>query len=172
MALPPDLILKIFFKLSTRDLLCSRSVCKSWYNLITNPDFTNNYARNSHFTTIVLSQHSYNLKNFFLHKITLSGEFIQPRIKLINGLLFLLLRRLNDHHNMNKVKEEVYVINPLFRGCFKLGDYRILNKGGRLAQYKLGFVPTTNKFKLLRIVFRDDGRFQEANIFSVGEDVK
>ncbi|PIN02395.1 hypothetical protein CDL12_25091 [Handroanthus impetiginosus] len=187
--LPTDLILEIFFKLSTRDLLCSMGVCKSWYNLIANPDFTNNYTRNSHFTTIVLSKRSYNFKNFFLLEIAPSGEFIQTPIKskvptqaktdsmisvigLLDGLLFLLLRRLHDHCDLNKVKEEVYIINPLFRGCFKLEDCRIVDKGSCLTQYKLGFVPSTNKFKLLRIVFQDDRRFQEANIFSVGEDVK
>ncbi|PIM97809.1 hypothetical protein CDL12_29716 [Handroanthus impetiginosus] len=181
--LPIDLILEIFFILSTKDLFCCMSVCKSWYNLITNPNFTANYTRNLPFPTVLLAC-GFSSRKFFLVEIHPSGEFTQKPIKpkipdhsetesflsvigFLDGLLFLLLSKRHDLHNM---REQVYFCNPLFGGCFKLGDYKIVDKGNRFTQYVLGLVPSTSQFKLLRIVFEKDRRLQEAHVFTVGED--
>ncbi|PIN02396.1 hypothetical protein CDL12_25092 [Handroanthus impetiginosus] len=181
--LPIDLILEIFFKLSTTDLFCCMSVCKSWYNLITNPNFTANYRRNSPFPTVLFGC-SFARRKFFLVEIHPNGEFIQKPIKpklpdhsetesfltvigFLYGLLFLLQGKRHDLHNM---REQIYFCNPLFGGCFKLGDYKIVAKGDRFTRYVLGFVPLTNQFKLLRIVYEEDRRLKEAHIFTVGED--
>lgn len=45
--IPPELLIEIFIRLPVKSLVCFTSVCKSWYALITNPEFINMHANHT-----------------------------------------------------------------------------------------------------------------------------
>ncbi|KAI3468545.1 hypothetical protein Pfo_025208 [Paulownia fortunei] len=187
MELPTDLVLEIFRRLPCKDVLSSKCVCRAWYKLLSDPDFTTTYARNSPFTTLILT-HGYMDKSVFLLEFAADGELIRTpifkpevpdfvetdldsKLSIIgscNGLLFLLLRRCY----CDRLAEKVYVCNPLLGGCVALAEDKVVKQPWDCVEYKLGYVPFTNNFKLLRFVYQDNKIVEQAKIFTVGMDDK
>ncbi|PIN24766.1 hypothetical protein CDL12_02511 [Handroanthus impetiginosus] len=178
MELPRDLMYGVFFRLQCRDVVSCRGVCRAWYNPLSDPNFSTYYTR--------FSPHHDRSDYFFLIHIDANGEFIWRPIKpkvprssetrtivevvgSCDGLVFLLLRNFNYPHTT----EPVYVCNPLLGGrCHALRKFFRVNKLVGRVEYKLGFVPPTNKIKLLSIGFDGDGRVLEAHILTFRGDDK
>ncbi|PIN00863.1 hypothetical protein CDL12_02510 [Handroanthus impetiginosus] len=188
MELPTDLMFDIFFRLECKDILCCKGVCRAWYNFLSDPNFSTNYARYSPPLTLLASQHRRGYGEYlFLIHVGANGEFIRRRIKpksrrylnrysivtvigSCNGLVFLL--RITFNYSLRTLTEQVYFGNPLLGGCVALIEFKRVNKRVCYEEYKLGFVPSTDKIKLLRIGFEKDGGVLEAHIMTFREDDK
>ncbi|PIN00866.1 hypothetical protein CDL12_26633 [Handroanthus impetiginosus] len=187
MELPTDLMLDIFFRLECNDILICKGVCKAWYKILSDPNFSTDFVRHSPLLTLLVTKCCRAFSEYlFLIQVAAHGEFIwrpiTPKalgsskrnsiVKVIgscNGLVFLLW--LNFSFPRLKT-EQVYFGNPLLGGCVALIEFKRLNNRLRYEEYKLGFVPSTNKIKLLRTGFDDDGRVEEAHIMTFREDDK
>ncbi|KAG8375413.1 hypothetical protein BUALT_Bualt10G0097500 [Buddleja alternifolia] len=165
------MIFEVFMRLPTKDIMYSKMACKSWYKLLSSPKFTEYYTRYSPFTTTLWLHVSENPPGiiaanplagnaFFLLEVTEGGDYYRTYIKpkspefyktglalfvdSCNGLLFLWLKK------HKKIKVSLMV------------------------EYKPGYIPSTDTYKLLRVVYYSLHHLviKEANILTVGKDLK
>ncbi|KAL7122621.1 hypothetical protein ACP275_01G055400 [Erythranthe tilingii] len=185
MDIPPDLLQEIFIRLPCKDVVVSKCVCRSWYNLLSHPDFTANYTINSPFTAL-FSEHL-NPKSFSLLQLGQNGGLIRtpinpklpgyPAEKLDsnnsdlqfigtrNGLLSLLLRI----RSRNRTIEKIYFFDPIFDECFEIAENNVaVEEFGY--EYMVGYVPEIETYKILRFVYDDNQQVLRAKILSVGVD--
>ncbi|KAK6158518.1 hypothetical protein DH2020_005832 [Rehmannia glutinosa] len=188
MELPNDLFTEVLVRLPLKDILISRCVCRTWNILISNPYFSSYYAKNSPYTSIFITQAFSKLKSLSLlqfsanEELSLYSRYISikpkvPRVVDINsdpwvtiigscdGSLFLL------HTSVyldDRVIDKIYLCNPLFERCVKIAE-DIGNSQWGVSKYEVGYIPSTNSYKLLRFGY-DGGRVKEAKIFTVGVD--
>ncbi|KAK6158522.1 hypothetical protein DH2020_005836 [Rehmannia glutinosa] len=184
MELPNDLIKEILVRLPLKDILSYKCVCREWYMLISNPNFTTYYAQHSPFTTIFLDQYHFCTKSLSLLEFSPNGDFTQIRIKpkipefqdinsngvtiigSCDGWLFLLYHAYRPCYLDDRVIDKIYFCNPLFERCVEIAQDR--SPWGDL-DYKVGYIPSTNNYKLLRILYNRN-RVEEAKIFTIGVD--
>ncbi|KAG8389083.1 hypothetical protein BUALT_Bualt02G0192300 [Buddleja alternifolia] len=189
--LPTDLIHKIFSRVQVKAIARCKVVCSAWYNLLSVPDFVNYYAKNTPFTTLLLSQHhkavtcTTKRDTFSFAEISEDGNdctrtTIEPKVPgwpkqdaylfikgSCNGLLCLLL------HNFRVDCEVIYIYNPTSGETISLPQHTFKQNELSYAAYKFGFSPSTNKFKVLKIVpitMSNGDRTQRCEIFTVGVD--
>ncbi|KAG8389444.1 hypothetical protein BUALT_Bualt02G0230100 [Buddleja alternifolia] len=198
--LPTDLIYKIFCRLQVKFISRCRVVCKAWYNLLSIPGFVNYYAKNTPFTTLVLSHYQQaaaitERDIFSFLEISEDGDdctrttinaklpFWPQRNSALsledscNGLLcFLLYNHKVDCH-------VIYIYNPTSGKSISLPEHRFRQhpiifkhpyEEYSLA-YLFGFSPSTNNFKVLKSVHIFDKRNKKdrvvrSEIFTVGVD--
>ncbi|KAG8389082.1 hypothetical protein BUALT_Bualt02G0192200 [Buddleja alternifolia] len=190
--LPTDLIHKIFSRLQLKYILRSRVVCRAWYNLFSVPDFMHHYAKNTPFTTLLLSHYQQAVTatehhTFSFVEISEEGDCtrttIEPKLPFCrkqdsflsikgscNGLLCLLLH--------NSRFEVIYIYNPTSGESISL-PVHTFDKYERAylvsLVYEFGFSPSTNNFKVLKINHQktiNGERVQQCEIFTVGVDHK
>ncbi|KAI3468546.1 hypothetical protein Pfo_025209 [Paulownia fortunei] len=184
-ALPASLLLEIFFRLPIVVVMKCKLVCTAWYKLLSESNFTDDYRRNSTFTHLLLPMNRRTADSssqlLYLLEITENGDCIRRPIKLklpgwverkssefvigsCNGLLSLSQCRVGV--------EVIYISNPLTGECIGLPEHERDHDDKSFVLYKIGFSPSTDKFKVLRIAYKtwNDSRIEECEIFTVGVD--
>lgn len=184
-ALPASLLLEIFVRLPIVVLMKCKSVCKAWYNLLSESSFTDYYGRNTTFTHLLLPVNRRTdfstSQLLYLLEITGNGDCIRIPIKLklpgwlvtkssefvigsCNGLLSL--------SNYKPGVEVIYISNPITGECFELPKHERGHEDKSFVLYKIGYSPPMDKFKVLRIACKtwNDSKVEQCEIFTVGVD--
>ncbi|KAG8375244.1 hypothetical protein BUALT_Bualt10G0080100 [Buddleja alternifolia] len=193
MDVPTAILLEIFLKLPVYAITRCKSVCKSWFNLLvsTDPYFANVYTRNPPFTTLLLSEEcsGNSSTSFFLLEISEDGNNcmrtrFEPRVPdwldaksdlcLISSSKGLLC--LCEHKYIAWfMVETIYISNPITGECIALPPHRVPYRHGAttIIVYKFDFSPSTNNFKVMRVVYtsvRTANEKVQVEIFTVGVD--
>ncbi|KAL3819529.1 hypothetical protein ACJIZ3_005434 [Penstemon smallii] len=173
--LPISICHEIFFRVSTRDIMQCKRVCKSWYKLLCEPDFSVTYSKKSPFTTLIVRSTPGEVLD--LLEISDNGDIVSTRIKpgwlktkfhlssSCNGLLCLI----SAH---KRGVELVHIINPVMGECIALPQHEIGYKVHVFSRYTLVFCPSINRFKVVSIIYQDWGEKEvdRCEIFTVGVD--
>ncbi|KAG8375240.1 hypothetical protein BUALT_Bualt10G0079700 [Buddleja alternifolia] len=157
--IPIAILLEIFLKLPVRAIIRCKSVCKSWFNLLStnHPYFTNVYAKNSPFTALVLRRGVLET----CRRVSEDGNScmrtrFEPRVPDYldaKSALYLIsssqgLLCLCEHKYVACfIVETVYISNPITAECIALRPHRVPYRNGNLILYEFGFSPSTNNFK-------------------------
>ncbi|KAJ0561292.1 putative F-box domain, galactose oxidase/kelch, beta-propeller, kelch-type beta propeller [Helianthus annuus] len=163
--LPPELIIDIFLRLPVKTLIRCTSVCKQWYVLIRNPNFStshfNSYNNNNHDNQYILIGNT-NIchvvcdKTFQLMHTVQAPFHLSPNRKYSlnfigssNGLLCLAPGLEYTLGN------DVYIWNPSVRACKKLPVSRFSDHEFRGVVSRLGFAfhESSNDYKVVRLVY-------------------
>ncbi|KAG8375174.1 hypothetical protein BUALT_Bualt10G0072900 [Buddleja alternifolia] len=184
-ALPASILTEIFLRFPIVDLMKLKLVCTSWYKLISESSFTDIYCSNSPFTTLLLPMNISTIISssqvLYLLEISENGNCIRTPIRprlpgwmqrkssefvigSCNGLLSLSMQR--------NGAEVIYVSNPIMGEYVELPEHERDHDDTRFVVYKIGFSPSVNNFKVLRIVYKTwlDTNVEECEIFTVGVD--
>ncbi|XP_016494007.2 F-box protein At3g07870-like [Nicotiana tabacum] len=164
--LPSSILEDIFLRLSPKTIFICQSVCKSWLNLISHPEFIKLHLSKSHTNLIIYNiNHSRSsLFNFVnlenkpnYHRLTFEPNFHLdiktnfPNINFnpvgsIHGLVCLYYKPLD-----NNVLDIVYIFNPTTRQYIELPEPKGLRNCPNLVTYGFGFDPMRMEYKVIRI---------------------
>ncbi|KAL3814461.1 hypothetical protein ACJIZ3_015729 [Penstemon smallii] len=198
--LPKPLCQEIFVRIPARDIMHCKLVCKPWYKILGQPSFAILYAKRSPFSTIIVRAVIYSRKPqlglnnlilpgipwksnevWYLVEFSNNGDFVWTGFKptlpasLIenstfdvssscNGLLCLTVH--------TPALDIVCISNPVLGECFALPQHEKDQPGDYVkSRYILGFVPSMNRFKVVRIVCeRGEDRITKCEILTIGVD--
>ncbi|KAL3635812.1 hypothetical protein CASFOL_020359 [Castilleja foliolosa] len=181
--LPVSLLLEIFLRLGIEALIYCKSVCKSWYKLLSESSFSDFYEKYSGTTHLMLPKPllrckidyepvyllefdknwdcSVRLINLRLPKTVHTSSLVDV-VNSCNGLFTLLFDEL------------VYISNPITGVCIELPKHRKELIEMDEVLYKIGFSPSENKFKVVRHAYHtlNDNVINKLSILTVGVDKK
>ncbi|KAI5677166.1 hypothetical protein M9H77_08116 [Catharanthus roseus] len=172
----------IFTRLPIAAILNSKKVCKAWYFLLSDPEFSKAYHKKPPFTSIVVSlgnsafcllelnaDNRYTIKRNSPQIFRNPPGFSERSVRLLgscNGLLLFL-----DYYSAEK-RDNLYISNPL------LGEYSLLPQPIEVRRvddeaYGFGFSPKIGLYKVLRIIRKKwhPGK-TEAHVCTIGVDEK
>ncbi|KAK9291412.1 hypothetical protein L1049_019359 [Liquidambar formosana] len=178
--LPCHLIVDILLRLPLKTLLSCRWVCKTWQNLLSDPQFAQPHLQRSPLRLLLKTLHkkreSRMLHFFNLQETRIKTGYLDARLKLapnvdIPNFEFSLLGSCNGLLCLRESDSEdpICVRNPM------LGEYITLPKaemGLNCVDAGFGFSHETNQYKVIRLLRRmippsDDDC--EAEIYALGE---
>ncbi|XP_015075268.2 F-box protein At3g07870-like [Solanum pennellii] len=177
--LPKDIMLEILSRLSIKSIFCCKTVCKSWYSLITyEPLFVDMYHKrsSSNFPSLLVSINDTN--HFFVElkaidsqplekTIALNPKFHLPSsdMRLIgscNGFVCFLKGGYDMVHTL-------YISNPLLGEYYKVK----MHKREKIysSAYAFCFSEASRQYKVLRSAF-EHPKVSELEVYTVGVDKK
>ncbi|GFQ06715.1 F-box protein at3g07870 [Phtheirospermum japonicum] len=182
--LPISLLLEIFVRLPTSALIYCALVCKSWHQFLSEPSFSDYYEKYSGNTHLLLPVVLYfcdpGSEPFYLLEFDKNGICTSRLIKVqlparvpvqrwpsdfvvgsCNGLLVLTL--------FGRI---VYISNPMTGGCIELPKPKKDRIEMDKVRYKIGFSPSENKFKVMRVAYytQNHNEVYNLSILTVGVD--
>ncbi|KAM3222260.1 hypothetical protein P3L10_021530 [Capsicum annuum] len=164
--LPKELMIDIFTRLPIKSILRCTIVCKSWYSLVTSPNFLSTHLNRNRDDHILVRSYSINPKNevyqMFCYDENLDeySQFDSPLkcseisdcfniVGNCNGILCLASAELS--HDWN----DFYFLNSSIIKSFKLPEQIFtIDILGEIFGYMLGFGydPVTNDYKVVRVL--------------------
>lgn len=178
--LPTYILVDIFSRVPCPTVISLKCVCKTWYNLISDPHFSNTYFATNCSVSLVLSDRNsicsfLELKTDCDHNAQHNGkkilgrpaEISDNRITVVdscNGLICLSMISNSDQ------KCTLVILNPQLREFAFLPKPKI-EKRTREDVYGFGFSPATGQYKVLRIFTKkwQPGK-SEARVHTIGLD--
>ncbi|KAK9285175.1 hypothetical protein L1049_024361 [Liquidambar formosana] len=173
--LPYHLIMDILSRLPMKTLLSCRCVCKTWQNLLSDPQFAQLHVERSPLSLLLKTLHP-TRQSRILHLFDLQGANTRNRdakLKLTSrgNLPEVKFRLVNSFNGLLclcelETLDPVYVCNPI------LGEYITLAKVGkglkRVVGSGFGFSHESNQYKVIRVSV-EGLRPYEAEIYTLGE---
>ncbi|KAH7544131.1 hypothetical protein JRO89_XS15G0113700 [Xanthoceras sorbifolium] len=171
--LPLAILMDILSRLPIKTILECKCVCRTWFNLVSDPYFAQMHLARAPVSILLLT----NLQQ----RSTYSGDFLVPllrsnrignlsadRLSLLtscNGLLCL--------HDLGYKKDEISVCNPFLREHMVLPQVRSKRILRRIIGF--GITQSTNQYKLIQILnsknqAENSDKFQ-VEIFTLGTDM-
>ncbi|XVF71785.1 hypothetical protein PTKIN_Ptkin12aG0066900 [Pterospermum kingtungense] len=153
--LPQEMILRILSRLPVTSLVQSMLVCRAWRSLIQDPLLVSNHFSNMAdkgpsfiFQT---NQPSSPYQLFFIDFADIHSDGKVVFKKLPNSSMSMYLVDSCNGLLCMRVSQEIHIYNPFTRVSLELPKLDSFSRVGHIA---FGFDRTTNKYKVVRIVFR------------------
>ncbi|KAH0651180.1 hypothetical protein KY285_031293 [Solanum tuberosum] len=161
--LPQELLLDIFTKLPVKSILRCRSVCKSWYSLLTSPSFTFTHLNRKRDDHMLIRNYAKNTRRIDMYPLFGNNARLDPDdfldflfrrgsvsiVGSFNGILCLA-----DTDTDTDTLTHLYFCNLSIRKSVKLPEPVYLCNDRNTFGYTLGFGfdPVTNDYKVVRVV--------------------
>ncbi|KAL3510504.1 hypothetical protein ACH5RR_029905 [Cinchona calisaya] len=178
--LPTYILVDIFSRIPRTTIISMKRICKTWYNLISDPHFGNTYFATQCTVSLVLSGRNfissfpklrtdcdYNAQTNREKILITPADFSGDRGTLLgscNGLIcFSIISN-------SKQSCTLYIFNPQLKECARLPQPKV-EKIIRDDVYGFGFCPATGHYKVLRILTKKWQRGKsEAQVHTIGID--
>nr|XP_023914983.1 F-box/kelch-repeat protein At3g23880-like [Quercus suber]POF07476.1 f-box/kelch-repeat protein [Quercus suber] len=181
--LPAEVIEEILLGLPAKSVLRFRSVCKTWYSLISNSRFAKAYLARSNERSspyFLFGRFGYEKEIFSLHSnpaIDDSSDFIEfdhpydigdiwswtsvcKIVGSVNGLICFV----DSHHN---AYEKYFLWNPSVNRSVRLPLVTNLDQSPYVYCLGFGYHAPTNEYKVVRIMYLDDDSTPLAEIYAL-----
>ncbi|KAL3833623.1 hypothetical protein ACJIZ3_008359 [Penstemon smallii] len=176
--LPISIFHEIFFKISARDIMKCKLVCKSWYKLLRDPTFAVDFTKKSPFTTFIVStipKRKY--ERLYLLEFSENGDIVSTLFKPKFPVWFEESPSFEVHSSCDGLLclsvKIACIYNPVMGECIALPQCeKGFDVGG--SWYILGFCPSMNRYKVLMATFDSipTRKIVESRVFTIGIDDK
>ncbi|XP_027098480.2 uncharacterized protein [Coffea arabica] len=179
--LPIFILVNIFSRVPSSTVISIKCVCRTWYNLISDPHFADSYFTTQKSVSLVLSNRD-SICSFLELKtdchcnaqpniekiLETPAQFSNKRVTFIgscNGLICLS----KISHSVKKCK--LYIFNPQLREYTMLPKLKIYKTCEDV--YGFGYCPATGHYKVLRFhTTKRQPKTSEAQVHTIGIDYR
>ncbi|OVA11166.1 F-box domain [Macleaya cordata] len=157
--IPQHLVTEILLRICAKSLLRFKSVCKSWYSLINDPDFIHRHfdcrtTATGRFNILSVTSYCYSKSKSKWWKS--KCEDLGVRVSSCNGLICLFGIKF------------LYICNPTTQEILDLS--RIRSRGGSCGGF--GFDATTNQYKVVQLCTFRNRNALRGTIYTLGTSMK
>ncbi|XP_060181962.1 F-box/kelch-repeat protein At3g06240-like [Lycium barbarum] len=180
--LPVELVTEILLRLPVKSLLQFRCVSKSWFDLLSSPEFIKSHLNlsannkdNTHHRLMLSYPYTYNFKDWSLRSLLYESDVMEaPDLKWpmknppnpfcftdsVNGLICLI-----------DGSKDLFLWNPSIRKYKKLPDFRTNSRDVSHFIYGFGYDELHDDYKVVRYTYCDGHSHDvEVNIYSLKSD--